>query len=172
MKLRYKIFLALAVLGMAFGLGRCKRTAADGPKSSVSTVLPSNDAEQITVNPDTHQLVILRPGGKRIIETLPDRTSTIDVLKNGTVKVTSPQFGFEHHAFLGLLGSDHVRLGAGMDGLYWKRLDLGIGIADQIGMYPPIVFAKVTYNFKGNLQGGIVYQSNKYAGVVLAVRLF
>lgn len=166
MKLRYKIGLVLIILGITFGLGRCGRA-----KPKTPTVLPPNDAEQITVDPSTHQLVILRPG-KRIVETLPDRPSTIDILKNGTVTVTSKQLGFEHHLFMGLLGSDHLRVGAGIDGFYWKKLDVGIGIADQIGMYPPVAFAKVTYNIKGNLQAGLVYQSNQYIGGILAVRVF
>jgi hypothetical protein len=172
MRLRIKIGLVLAVLGITFGLGRCGRTAANGPKSAIPAVLPANDSEQITVDPSTHQLIILRPNGKRIVETLPDRPSTIDILKNGTVNVTSKQLGFEYHLFMGLIGSDHVRLGIGMDAFYWKKLDLGIGVADQIGMYPPVAFAKVTYNIKGNLQAGLVYQSNQYIGGVLAVRIF
>jgi hypothetical protein len=171
LKLRYKVGLIFAILGTTFGLGRCKRNAAYGPKSSIPTVLPANDAEQITVDPSTHQLIILRPG-KRIVETLPDRPSTIDIRKDGTVIVTSKQLGFEHHVFLGVLGSDHLRIGAGMDGFYWKKLDVGLGIADQVGMYPPIAFVKATYNIKGNLQAGLVYQSNKYIGGILAVRLF
>jgi hypothetical protein len=137
----------------------------------VPAVLPSNDNEQITVDPSTHQLVILRPG-QRIVETLPDRASTIDIRKDGQVIVTSKQFGFEHHLFVGLLGSDHLRVGTGLDGFYWKRLDIGVGIADQVGAYTPIGFAKVTYNIKGNMQLGLVYQTNKYIGGVLAVRVF
>jgi len=164
--LRYKVGLVVVVLGSVFLYGRCGRA-----KPNVPSVLPPNDAEQITVDPSTHQLVILRPG-KRIVETLPDRLSTIDIRKDGQVIVTSKQLGFEHHMFIGIIGSDHLRVGAGPDLWYFKRLDLGIGIADQIGNYTPVIFAKVTYNIKGNLQVGLVYQSNKYIGGILDVRVF
>ena len=170
MKLRYKIALVLAALAGVFLWGRRSKTRGSVvPKPAA--VLPSNDAEQITVDPSTHQLVILRPG-KRIVETLPDRASTIDIRKDGQVVVTSKQLGLEHHVFIGVLGSDHLRVGVGMDAFYYKKLDLGIGIADQIGAYTPVVFAKATYNIKGNLQLGLVYQSNKYIGGIVSVRVF
>src|SRR4029077_5129832 len=141
------------------------------PKLSVPTVLPPNDIEQIQVNPERHRLTLITKTGTKTI-TLPDRTSTIDVLKSGVVKITSPQFGMEHHLFIGALEADHVRFGVGMDGLFWKRLDLGAGIAGQIGSYTPIAFAKITYTIKGNVQAGLVYQSNQYVGGILSVRLF
>lgn len=171
MKLRSKIFLILVVLGTAYGLGRRKRLAISGPNVVVPAVLPQNDIEQIRVNPDTHQLIITTAKGTQMV-TLPDRTSTIDVLKNGSVKVTSPQLGLEHHLFMGVLGSDHTRIGVGLDGFYYKKLDLGLGIADQVGTYTPIAFVKATYNIKGNMQVGIVYQSNQYVGGIIAVRVF
>jgi hypothetical protein len=135
------------------------------------TLLPPQDTEQITVDPSSHKLTIKTKTGYKIL-TLPDRVSTIDVHKDGTVNVTSPQLGFQHHMFLGVVGSDHIRLGAGADLFYWKKLDFGVGMADQVGMYAPIVFAKLTYNIKGNMQAGLVYGSNQYIGGVLAVRLF
>jgi len=169
MRLRYKIGLVVAVLGAVFCLGRCQRSSAGRP--SAPAVLPPQDLEQIRVNPDTHQLIIQTAKGIQTV-TLPDRTSTIDVLKNGMVKVTSPQMGLEHHMFAGAVLSDHARIGVGMDAFYWKKLDLGLGIADQIGSYTPVAFAKATYNIKGNLQVGLVYQSNKYVGGIVAVRIF
>jgi hypothetical protein len=170
MRLRSKLLIVAIILAEVFLWGRCGKSRTG--VSPTPNVLPLNDAEQITVDPSTHQLVILRPNGERIVETLPDRPSTIDILKNGTVNVTSKQFGFEHHMFIGLLGSDHLRVGAGADLWYFKKLDLGIGIADQMGAYTPIVFGKVTWNVKGNLQVGLIYGSNKYIGGVLAVRIF
>ena len=170
MKLRYKIGLIALVLGSVFALGRCGGRSTDH-KAILPAVLPVNDSEQITVDPSTHQLIVLRPG-KRIVETLPDRPSTIDIHKDGQVIVTSKQIGLEHHMFVGILGADHVRIGAGLDAFYYKKLDLGIGMADQVGMYTPIAFAKATYNIKGNMQVGIVYQSNQYIGGILSVRVF
>lgn len=170
MRLRFKIVSVGAVLAGVFLWGRCSHTKTTNV-SQPANIMPSNDVEQIKVDPATHQLIITTAMGSHTV-TLPDRTSTIDVLKNGTVNVTSPQYGLEHHLFLGLVGSDHMRFGVGLDAFYWKKLDIGIGVADQIGAYTPIAFAKVTYNIKGNMQAGIVYQSNQYIGGVLAVRVF
>lgn len=171
MKLRYKIGLVVGVLVTVFTLGRCQRKT-NGPDAPFAAVLPPNDSEQITVDPSTHQLIILRPNGQRIVESLPDRASTIDIRKNGVVDVTSKQLGLEHHLFVGVLGSDHARIGVGMDGFYWEKLDLGLGIGDQVGPYTPIAFVKATYNIKGNMQVGIVYQSNQYIGGIISVRVF
>lgn len=170
MRLRTKIFLVISILGSIFLLGRCSRQ--DAPRSpKPPTVLPPGDIAQVLVNPAGPSLTIVTDEGTRTM-TLPDRESVIDVLKDGGVKVTSPQYGWERHMFVGVVGADHFRVGAGMDGLYWKRLDLGIGIADQVGEYTPVVFAKLTYNVKGNLQAGIVYQTNRYVGGILSVRIF
>lgn len=165
--LKLLALLIVLLTGGYFWLKAHIRDVLTAPQAS----LPANDLEQIQVNPDTHQLTIRTSRGLKTI-TLPDRTSTIDIQKDGAVKVTSPQFGFEHHMFIGLLGSDQARLGAGIDGFYWKRLDIGVGIADQVGMYTPVVFAKATYTIKGSLQAGIVYQTNRYVGGILSVRVF
>ena len=169
MNLRYKIGAVVAILGGMFLWGRCSKLSRP-PKPSVA--LPANDAEQIRVDPSSHKLVISRPGKPDQTLTLPDRTSVIDIHKDDSVSVTSPQMGLEHHLFVGALLSDHVRLGVGGDFWYFKRLDIGVGVAGQMGSYAPIAFAKVTYNIKGNVQLGLVYGSNKYVGGILAVRLF
>src|SRR5229473_686209 len=126
MNLRYKIGLIVFVLGSVFLLGRCGRRTTD-TKNMLPAVLPSNEVERIQVNPDNHTLTIVTKTGTKTV-TLPDRTSTIDVLKTGGVKVTSPQFGLEHHLFIGIAVSDDARLGIGADMFYWKRLDLGVGV--------------------------------------------
>jgi hypothetical protein len=170
MNLRYKIGLVGIILGGAFLWGRCSRQS---PQQTLTppSVLPPNDVEQIHVNPATRQLIIMTGTGTRTV-TLPDTTSTIDVLKSGQIKVTAPQFGLEHHLFVGYAVSDAGRFVGGVDGFYWKRLDLGLGLADQFGNHTPIVLAKVTYSVKGSLQLGLVYGSNQYIGGILAVRLF
>jgi hypothetical protein len=169
-RLRTKIGLVVVVLGSVFLWGRCsRRTSPQTPK--LPSVLPPNDAEQIRVNPATRQITITTPTGTRTV-TLPDTTSTIDVLRNGQVRVTAPQFGFEHHLFVGYTLSDAGRFTVGMDGCYWKRLDLGLGVADQFGGHSPIALAKLTYNVKGSLQLGLTYGSNQFIGAGLYLRVF
>jgi hypothetical protein len=169
MRLRYKIGLVLVVLGTTFGLGRCKRNAANGPKSSVPTVLPSNDIEQIRVNPETHQLIITTAKGTQTV-TLPDKTSTIDVLKNGTVKVTSPQFGFQVRPFAGVYYSDALRFGAGADLGYWKKLDIGVGIAGGASAHT-VAFAQLSYNIWDNVGVGLTYDHLGHIGGGITLRI-
>ena len=171
MKLRYKIVTFFVILVSVFLYGRCSNPKITHPGYSGAPVLPVADTEQIKFNPDNHTLQILTSSGLKTV-TLPDRTSTIDIQKNGIVKVTAPQFGFEHHMFVGITGSDKVRLSVGMDGLYYKKLDLGIGIAATPGLTTPIIQGKITYNVYGAIQTGIVYQSNKYIGGIVSVRVF
>jgi hypothetical protein len=169
MKLRYKILGVAVLLSTVFLFGRCNRTPAAVTRP---TVLPNNDKEQIIVNPSNDTLEILQSGQKPQILTLPDTLTTVDIHKDGSVKVTSPQFGLEHHLFVAGLASNKLRLGVGVDGLYYKRLDLGIGIADQFGEHTPIVFAKLTYTVKGNIQAGLEYGTDRYIGGIVSVRLF
>ncbi len=173
-RLRFKIALAVtAILGVLVWLSGYRHganhTLPRGPNPS--TVLPVNVTERITVDPEHHTISIQTPTGIHT-ETLPDRKSTIDLDKNGKLKVTSSQFGLEHHVFFGLGMSDNLRLTAGVDGVYYKKLDLGIGLGMQIGEHSPIVLAKLSYNVLGNMQLGVMYGSNKSLGAILSVRVF
>lgn len=168
MKLRYKLIAIAAILGAVFMWGRHSKTSLQSPKTPA--VLPANDREQIIVNPDNHTLTIVKPTGNEVLH-LPDRTSTIDIKKDGTVSVTSPQFGMEHKVFIGGVFSDYARVGVGLDGFYWKRLDLGLGIADRLGNYVPVVFAKVTYNVWSNTQIGLTFDNQQHLGAILSVRI-
>lgn len=127
MRLRYKLISVLAVLGAVFVLGRCSRTRLSGPNNA-PPVLPANDLEQIHVDPSTHRLIITTPTSTRTL-TLPDRQSTIDIHKDGTVGITSPQVGFETHPFVGLGYGQGTRVYLGADLGYWKKADVGLGVA-------------------------------------------
>lgn len=166
LRLRYKILAVMSVLIGVFLYGRC-----NGLRSVVPhTVLPVNDREQIIVNPGSHQLIIVKPTGNETL-TLPDHPSVIDVHKDGTVSVMSPQYGWEHKAFFGLHASDKLRLAIGMDGYYFKKLDFGIGLATQLGPYTPIAFGQVSYTFYDNCRVGAAYGTNRYIGGTLTVRI-
>ena len=168
MRLRYKVLTTAIVLGGVFLWGRCGKNGRN--VAPTPNVLPKNDTEQIKVNPGSHTLTIITPSGQKTV-TLPDRTSTIDVLKSGQVKITSPQFGFEHHVFLGFQASDRGRLTAGMDGWYFKKLDLGVGVADSFGAYAPIIYAKASYNVWRSVQAGLTYDNLGHPGLALTIRL-
>lgn len=125
-RLRYKIGLVLGILGAMFLWGRCSKTRGMAT-SKASVVLPSNDVEQIRVDPSTHKLIVVTLRGTQTV-TLPDRVSTIDVRKDGTVKVTAPQMGFETHPFVGLGYGQGTRLYLGADLGYYKKADMGVGV--------------------------------------------
>jgi hypothetical protein len=167
-KLRYKIGAILAVLLGIFLWGRYGKSPFGPP--GVNTILPANELEQLQIDPSKHRISILNSSGLKVL-TLPDRNSTVDIYKNGSVKITSPQFGFEHHIFIGGMLSDVPRVGIGVDLGYWKRLDFGLGAADQIGPHVPVVFGKISYNFWSNMQGGVTYDNMKHAGLAVTVRI-
>lgn len=134
------------------------------------TILPSNDKEQILVDPVRHTLIVVKPTGNTTL-TLPDHLSTVDIRKDGTVQITSPQWGFEHRPFIGVHVSDHFRVAAGLDGYYFKKLDIGGGAACRIGNYTPILFGQLSYNFYSNCRAAVSYGTNKYIGGTLTVRI-
>lgn len=175
--IRYTALAGLAALFL-LGLYLLLRVRSGGARGTLSrpaspgAVLPKDDNEQIIVDPHLHTLIITRPTGTTVTH-LPDHATVIDVRKDGTVGVTSPQWGLERRLFAGAYMSDKFRLALGMDGLYFKRLDFGIGVAGQLGIsgHPPIGFAQVSYNVWSNCRIGIVYGTNRYVGGTLTVRL-
>jgi|SRR6185295_16089915 len=97
----------------------------------LSTVLPKDDKEKIIIDPSNHRIDIITADGiKR--ETLPGmRPSSIEIKKDGSVVVTSPQWGFEHGVFVGGgFSNDGLRFGIGVDVFYYKLLDLGVSATD------------------------------------------
>lgn len=166
MKLRYKLGILVSGLLVAFLYGRCAK-----PKTTSPGILPKDDTERITVNPETHKLIIQRPGQKPQTLTLPDQTSTFDVKQNGTVKVSSKQFGFEEHPFVGYAVSDIGRFVAGSDLTYYKKLDLGLGLGIQKDLGSFIGFAKISYNVWSNVSLGLSIDNQKHIGGILTVRL-
>lgn len=167
MKLRYKILLILSIIVAIFLWGRSSK---QGP-TKTSGLLPKEDLEQIHFNPVSHTITVTTLTGTKVL-TLPDRDSIIDLNKDGSLRLTSPQFGIECHPFMSGLISNKFILGAGVDLVYYKKLDLGLGFGTTLRGTSPLLFAKLTYTLYGNLQAGAVYGTNNYIGGVLSVRLF
>ena len=171
MRLRYKILLILTVLGTMFGLGRCQRLTISGPKLSVPAVLPANDKEQILVDPKHNSLIIVTAKGSQTLS-LPNRRSVIDIHTNGSVSVTAPQSGFEALPFMGVNVSDKLRVAIGADMFYLKRLDLGVGLMDQLSTASaPKVFVMVSYTVWSNTRVGLSFDSSSHVGLGVTVRL-
>jgi hypothetical protein len=171
--LRYKVFALLSVLLSVFLFGRYYKRSASvtGPLTNVSkrVILPVQDREQVLVNPLSHKITIVTATGTKT-ETLPDRDSTIDIQKDGMVKVTAKQLGFEHIPFAGMYYSNGVRYGAGLDIGYFKKLDLGVGMAGGSGLNT-VVFAQLSYCFYHNVRASITYDHQQHFGVGVSIRI-
>lgn len=155
----------LAVLGYLFLRHRDHKVDAN----TSSQVLNPGVREKIVVNPDKHTLDIIT-ANKVDHLFLPDRPSSIEINKNGTINVTSKQWGTELHAFIGLQASDAFRVAAGADLFYYKKLDLGLGVAGEIGNHTPIAFTGISYTVWGNLRAGMTFDTGLKPGVFVSVR--
>lgn len=166
-KLRWKLLLTAILWGWFYWMYK----QAKGLDNPPSTLLPKNDIVRITVDPDKHHLRIEQPNRKLVDTFLPDRASTFEVKTDGTLKVTSSQFGFERHFFLGVFGSEFLRFGGGLDFFYWKRIDVGIGAAINTTLNHPIAFGKIGYVIYDNVSLGIMYDSTQHVGAALTIRI-
>lgn len=141
------------------------------PKAKpVSKILPLNDVEQIIVDPVKHELIITTPKGQ-VTKTLPDRQSIIDVQKDGTVKISSAQFGFEEKPFLGLQASNHFRFMAGSDQFFYKKLDFGLAIGVQPNLASIVGIGQISYNVYNNTRIGVTFDTDRHVGIGITVRL-
>lgn len=161
--------LGLLLLG-AFLYFRVRRSPMGGIPTLATAILPANDKEQLIVDPHTHSLIVKQPG-HTTATSLPNRPTVIDVHKDGSVTVTSRQYGPEFAPFLGLYFSERQRLAVGVDVFYYKKLDVGVGVAFNAQYIPPVVFGSLSYNVWSNCSVGIAYGSNRYLGGLLTVRL-
>lgn len=167
MKMRYKVLTLFVLLGTEAYLLKHFQHGIIQP--NVPHVLPAGDTEQLIINPVTHQLTVVTVNGSHVV-TLPDHVSVIDVHHNGTVTVTAPQFGLEARPFVGAFFSNKLRFGAGLDGLYWKKLDLGLGLAGGSGA-STVIFAAVSYTIWDNVHIGVTYDHQQHLGIGITVRI-
>ena len=133
-------------------------------------MLASGVVEKIVFNPSNHKLDIIQPGHIQELF-LPDRPSSIEIDNDGKAVVTSRQHGTELKPFVGFQYSNAGRLAVGVDLLYYKKLDLGLGGAAQVGTsHAPVVFGKISYTVWSNTQVGITYDSGARVGGIVSVR--
>jgi len=167
MRVRYKVFAALAVLIAMFLFGRYYHRALTKP--AIPVKLPVTEKERIVVNPVKHTIIIITPT-KTTTETLPDRESVIDIGKDDNVKITAPQYGLEAKLFVYAGYSNALRFGTGVDGAYFKKLDLGVGVAGGSGTNT-VVFAQLSYNVFDNVRLGITLDHQEHVGVGVSIRI-
>ena len=94
-----------------------------------TTTLAPNESEKIIVDPVRHKITVVTREHVKTL-TLPDRPSSISLLKHDGVKINSPQFGTEIRPFLGAAYTlEGGKLVGGVEVFYWKSLDAGLGIS-------------------------------------------
>ncbi len=166
-RVKYLIGVLIASLtGFVFLRGCDKKI----DNKTESTVLAPGIVEKLIVNPDTHKLTVVTEHATQDLF-LPDRPSSIEINQKGLVTVTSRQFGTELKPFFGATVSNEFRLAVGLDGFYYKKLDIGFGIADKVGNYTPVVFLKASYLVWSNAQVGITFDNKQHVGLALTVRI-
>ncbi len=172
MKLRHYVSVAgvwALVLVSALGLRACETKQQE---QIASTTLKAGVREKIIINPTKHIVSVTTSAGTKVTH-LPDRASSIEIFKDGRVKATVPQIGYEHLPFIGY-GFSHVwKVTAGCDLVYFKGLDLGPAI-----MFAPNnvfdsmrVAGVLSYTVWSNTRVGVSIDHLGTFGMFVTVRL-
>ncbi len=109
-----------AIIGLILAFFHQKHT----DKVINSKILLPDVEEKLIIDPTHHSLIIINASGTKAV-TLPARPSSVEVLKNGKLRLNVPQYGFEHLPFVGIGYSTQLNDYIGMDFWYWKKLDIG-----------------------------------------------
>lgn len=120
------ILSAILALGIFIHMRGCDKRK---DQITAGLTLGPNEKEKVIVDPFRKHLTVVTPTYTKVLD-LPDRPSSITVMKDNSVKVTAPQYGTELMPFLAvsydLIGG---KIDGGFDLFYWKKLDFGGGIA-------------------------------------------
>lgn len=87
-----------------------------------NVILPKNDSELIKYNENRHIITVTTAKGT--IQAY-SRNPSVEIRKDGTVKVDDHQWGFEDRPYLGIGYSDVLRAYIGVNGVYLRRFDAG-----------------------------------------------
>lgn len=167
---RYAIMLGSLVLIVALAIVWLQHRGESGPSGVIPPhVLPQNDRQQIIVDPRRHVLTIVTEKGTQNTY-LPDRPTVIDLRKNGDVVVKSPQYGLQVRPYVGLSFSDDARGALGLDLFYWKRLNVGAGMALRFDGRDGRLYLAVSYNVASNLFACVTFDHKQTPGAMLALR--
>jgi hypothetical protein len=119
---------AIVGIGLLLGWLFLRRHNQGQDVNNAQTSLRPGEESAVIINPIHRSITIVRPDGKTHTVDLPDRPSRISLLKGDGFKVSAPQWGTEVRPFLiGAYDLKGGKLGLGVDGFYWKRLDIGAG---------------------------------------------
>jgi len=147
------ISIGVIIFSILLGLRACQ---AKRDKGIVSPILRADVDEKIIVNPSKHSLVIINRQGTQAL-VLPDRASSIEVLKTGKLRLTVPQYGFIVSPFIGIGWGGQLNDYVGCDLFYWKRLDVGMAFSFDRELkirslgFPLVLSATIWHNMRLSL---------------------
>lgn len=147
--------------------------------------LPAKDIELITQNENRHTITVTTKKGTT---TTYSRNATVEIQKDGTVKIDDHKWGLEFHPILGVGYQDTGRIYLGINHFYFHQFDLfsAIGFpASQLGSVPRsegYVFLEpisgVSWNFYSNMSlaaglntVNVILHERPEFGMLLSVRL-
>ena len=93
-----------------------------------SPILGPGVREKVIIDSLHRKLTVITDKGPEILS-LPDRPASIEILTTGVVRVSAPQFGYEHSPFIGIGYSKQLNDYIGMDFYYWKNVDFGAAVS-------------------------------------------
>ena len=159
--------IILVCIGSLFGLRKCNKKQ---DKAISSTTLAPSDKEKIIVDPVKHTIeVITKDSDKKTY--LPDRPTSVTEDKNGNLIVNTRVFGTELKPYAGIGYDGKARLHLGVDGLYYKRFDLGAGLKlNPSEISDTRVDLNLSYNFWSNTSIALSYDNRKSVGCFLKLR--
>lgn len=169
MKLRYKIGASLIIL-TGFFLFWKKQHQTD--QNTASVILSPDAKEKIIIDPNSHKIKVVTVNGVDVRYLPGMRPSSVEVKKDGSVIVLTPQYGFEHGLFGGGgFSNDGLRFALGLDLFYYKRFDIGLFLSDSTKDLTKVrTGVQLSYNFWHDLRLGFGIDHNTILNAFLTER--
>lgn len=177
------IITLLVVIGLVT-FKACRMLQKKQDSDARSTVLGPDERGKIIVDPVKHKITTVTRNTDGTIKAtdtyLPDRPSVITEDKNGKVKVVTQKFGTEVRPYFGIGGAldATARAHAGTDLWYYKKLDLGVGLDFNAGVFKELnafsdtrISANASYNVYSNTSLALSFDNHKVVGLFLKFRI-
>lgn len=163
----YLVFCTTCTVMLLTGKG-CKNVA---PGTTIQTQLAPDETEKVIIDPHKHTLTVITPTKIKTM-TLPNRPSSVALIKNDGLRIVSPQWGWEASPFLGVgttIGDTYIL--AGLDGYYFKRLDFGGGLSvNPHDLLDTRLFISASMFIYSNTSVGVGLDNRKSPILLLKVR--
>lgn len=161
--------IILSLIPIYFGLRSCQKKT---DSANSDTVLAPEESAAVVVDPSQHRITLITKDYTKAF-TLPARPSRVSLLTGDGIKITSPQYGTEFNPSLGVAYTlqGGVIL-AGLDLFYWKRLDIGMGLAvNPVKVQDTGVYVGFSYLAYSNTSVGLGLDNHTNPMLFVKVRI-